>query len=513
MKQPTLLMILDGWGIGKPYPGNAIHLANTPVMDDLLATRPHTQIEASGLAVGLPAGQMGNSEVGHLNIGTGRVVYQELTRIGKEIEEGAFAQNPEILQAIEHALQNGTSLHLMGLLSDGGVHSHIEHLFALLDVCNAKGLRKVYVHAFLDGRDVSPTSGAGFVRDLQNRMRLIGTGEIATVMGRYYAMDRDNRWERVQRAYEAIVNGVGLPGTDPVRAVEDSYAKEVTDEFVEPIVCMKDGAPIATLSENDSVLFFNFRPDRGRELTRAITDPEFAGFLRPHWFPTHYVTMTEYDKTFTTVHVAYRPEQFDQTLGEYVSSLGLTQLRIAETEKYPHVTFFFNGGREVAYAQEDRILVPSPKVATYDLQPEMSAPEVRDKVVEAIRSGKYDLIILNFANSDMVGHTGVIPAAIKAVETVDACMGDVIAAVLAMGGQMLITADHGNSEKMLEDDGAVCTAHTTNPVPLLLLSDETVTLKEGGRLCDLAPTLLDMMHLPQPEAMTGQSLLERGRDQ
>lgn len=509
MKKPYLLMILDGWGLAPPSETNATSIAKTPNMDAFIKKYPHGQLNASGLFVGLPEGQMGNSEVGHLNIGSGRVVYQELTKINKAIFEKSFFLNEELNRAIDHAKNQGTSLHLMGLLSDGGVHSHIHHLFAILELCKEKGLDKVYVHAFLDGRDVSPTSGKDFLVELQEKMKELGVGEIATVMGRYYAMDRDNRWERVEHAYNAITKGVGLPIEDPVKAVEESYARDVTDEFVPAMVVQKEGNPVAILGNNDAVLFFNFRPDRGRELTRALIEDNFDGFERIERIYPYYVTMTEYDKTFERVHIAYKPETFDNTLGAVVSAAGKTQLRIAETEKYPHVTFFFNGGQEVKFPGEDRILVHSPKVATYDLQPAMSAFEVKDKVVEAILSQKYDLIILNFANSDMVGHTGVIPAAVQAVETVDTCMGEVVEAIEKVGGEALITADHGNSEKMADENGDVFTAHTTNPVPLIYVGDRDITFREEGALCDLAPTLLELMNMEKPVEMTGYSLIER----
>ena len=509
MKKPYVLMILDGWGLAPPSETNATSIAKTPNMDAFIKKYPHGQLNASGLFVGLPDGQMGNSEVGHLNIGSGRVVYQELTKINKAIFEKSFFLNEELNRAIDHAKNQGTSLHLMGLLSDGGVHSHIHHLFAILELCKEKGLDKVYVHAFLDGRDVSPTSGKDFLVELQEKMKELGVGEIATVMGRYYAMDRDNRWERVEHAYNAITKGVGLPIEDPVKAVEDSYARDVTDEFVPAMVVQKEGNPVAILGNNDAVLFFNFRPDRGRELTRALIEDNFDGFERIERIYPYYVTMTEYDKTFERVHIAYKPETFDNTLGAVVSAAGKTQLRIAETEKYPHVTFFFNGGQEVKFPGEDRILVHSPKVATYDLQPAMSAFEVKDKVVEAILSQKYDLIILNFANSDMVGHTGVIPAAVQAVETVDTCMGEVVEAIEKVGGEALITADHGNSEKMADENGDVFTAHTTNPVPLIYVGDRDITFREEGALCDLAPTLLELMNMEKPVEMTGYSLIER----
>lgn len=509
MKKPHLLMILDGWGLTAPSDTNAISVANTPNMDKLWKTCPHSTLNASGMAVGLPEGQMGNSEVGHLNIGSGRVVYQELTKITKAINEGSFFQNEELNLAIDHAINQDTVLHIMGLLSDGGVHSHIHHLFAILEHCKAKNLSKVYVHAFLDGRDVSPTSGADFLQQLLDKMKELGVGELATVMGRYYAMDRDKRWERVELAYNAIVKGEGLPITDAVQAVKDSYDRDVTDEFIPAMVMQKEGHPTAILEDNDAVFFFNFRPDRGRELTRAILEDEFDGFAREKRIYPYFVTMTEYDKTFQRVRIAYKPETFENTLGAVVAEAGKTQLRIAETEKYPHVTFFFNGGQEVEFPGEDRILIHSPKVATYDLQPAMSAIEVKDKVVEAIKSGKYDLIILNFANSDMVGHTGVIPAAVQAVETVDTCVGEVVEAIREMQGECLITADHGNSEKMVDDTGEPFTAHTTNPVPLIYVGDNDYTFREGGALCDLAPTLLEMMNMEKPVDMTGYSLIER----
>ena len=501
--KPLLLMILDGFGIA-PKEGNAIAAANKPNLDRLFSSNPITKIGASGLDVGLPDGQMGNSEVGHTNIGAGRIVYQELTRITKAIEDGPFFENEAFLSAVENAKKNGTALHLIGLLSDGGVHSHITHLYGLLELAKRHGLTKVYVHALLDGRDVPPASGKDFVAACAEKMKEIGVGEIATVMGRYYAMDRDNRWERVEKAYSAMVYREGVQAADPVQAVADSYANDVTDEFVVPVVCEK-GAPIQA---NDSVIFYNFRPDRAREITRTFVDPDFSGFERKNgFFPLTYVCMTQYDATMPNVQVAFKPESLENTFGEYISQKGLKQLRIAETEKYAHVTFFFNGGVEKQYDGEDRILVKSPKVATYDLQPEMSAYEVTDKLVAAIESSKYDVIILNFANCDMVGHTGVFEAAVKAVEAVDTCVGRVTDAVAAQGGVTLITADHGNADRMVDDDGSPFTAHTTNPVPFCVVG-YGCKLREGGRLADIAPTMLQILGLPQPAEMTGKSLIE-----
>ena len=462
-KTPTVLVIMDGFGMGNPGAGNAVSLANTPVLDRLFAENAHTTLSASGLDVGLPDGQMGNSEVGHTNIGGGRVVFQDLPRISRAIDSGEFFKNPAYNKAMDDCLQKGSSLHLYGLLSDGGVHSTVEHLWALLKMAKDKGLEKVYIHAFLDGRDVSPTSGKDFVAQCVEKCAEIGVGKIATVMGRYYAMDRDKRWERLQMAYDAMVYGEGVQNSDPVDAVARSYENGVTDEFVEPVVCDSQG----TISNNDSIIFFNYRPDRAREITRAIVDPEFDGFPR-EFFPTTYVCNTEYDASMPNVLVAWPRIAVKNGLGEYLSSLGMTQLRIAETEKYAHVTFFFNGGVETQYPGEDRVLVASPKVATYDLQPEMSACEVCDKCVERIRSGAYDVVILNFANCDMVGHTGVLEAAVKAVETVDACVGRVVDAALEMGGIAMITADHGNAEQMVQPDGSPMTAHTTNRVPFIL---------------------------------------------
>ena len=501
-KTPTTLIIMDGFGLAPAADDNAVTLAKTPVLDKLFKEYAHTTLSASGLDVGLPAGQMGNSEVGHTNIGGGRVVFQDLPRISRAIEDGSFFRNEAYNKAMDDCLAKGTSLHLYGLLSDGGVHSHIEHLFALLQMAKDKGLEKVYVHCFLDGRDVSPTSGKGFVQELCDKCAEIGVGKIATVMGRYYAMDRDKRWERVQMAYDAMVYGEGIHNADPVDAVAKSYANGVTDEFVEPVVCDSEG----TIGDNDSVIFFNFRPDRAREITRAIVDPEFDGFQR-EFFPTTYVCNTEYDASMPNVLVAWPRVAVKNGLGESLSSMGLTQLRIAETEKYAHVTFFFNGGVEKQYPGEDRVLVPSPKVATYDLQPEMSAFEVCDKCVERIESGAYDVIILNFANCDMVGHTGVLEAAVKAVETVDTCVGKVVEATLKMGGIAMITADHGNAEDMKQEDGSPMTAHTTNLVPFILCGAGSEL--RTGRLADIAPTILDVLGLACPPEMDGRTLIVR----
>ena len=507
-KKPYALIIMDGYGVNKRHEGNAIYAAKTPNMDRYLAEHPNTVIHASGMDVGLPDGQMGNSEVGHTNIGAGRIVYQELTRITKSIEDGDFFENPALCAAMENCKVNGKALHLMGLLSDGGVHSHNKHLYGLLKMAKENGLEKVYVHCFLDGRDVPPSSGAGYVEQLIEKIRSLGVGEIASVMGRYYAMDRDNRWERVEKAYNAMVLGTGETAESAVTAVKESYNQEITDEFVVPTVITKDGTPVATISEGDSVIFFNFRPDRAREITRTIVDPAFEGFQRTY-FPTRFVCMTQYDVSMPNVDVAFKPERLTNTFGEYISKKGLRQLRIAETEKYAHVTFFFNGGVEAVYDGEDRALINSPKVATYDLQPEMSAYLVTDEVVKRIESGDYDVIILNFANCDMVGHTGVFEAAVKAVETVDECVGRVVDAIEKLGGVALITADHGNADQMIdyETQGAF-TAHTTNVVPLVLIGRDDLKLKKG-RLADLTPTLLDLMGLEKPEEMTGESLIER----
>ncbi|MDO5425065.1 MAG: 2,3-bisphosphoglycerate-independent phosphoglycerate mutase [Eubacteriales bacterium] len=510
-KKPTVLMILDGYGLNDKVQGNAVKEANTPVMDKLMAEGPFVQGFASGMAVGLPDGQMGNSEVGHLNMGAGRIVYQELTRITKEIQDGDFFKNEALLNAVQNAKEKGTSLHLFGLLSDGGVHSHNTHLYGLLELAKREGLEKVYVHCFLDGRDTPPTSGKGYIKDLNDEMKKIGVGQVATVMGRYYAMDRDNRWDRVELAYNAMVKGVGVKAACPVCAVKNSYENGKNDEFVEPAVVEKDGQPVAKIQDGDSVIFFNFRPDRAREITRAFCCDEFDGFPREKRLDLTYVCFTEYDETIPNKQVAFHKVSITNTFGEYLAAHGLKQARIAETEKYAHVTFFFNGGVEEPNEGEDRILVKSPKVATYDLQPEMSAYEVCEKLCGAIRSQNYDVIIINFANPDMVGHTGIENAAIKAVEAVDECVGKAVEAIKEVNGQMFICADHGNAEQLVDyETGAPFTAHTTNPVPFILVNyDPAYTLREGGCLADIAPTLIEMMGMEQPAEMTGKSLLVR----
>ena len=509
-KKPTVLMILDGYGLNEKTEGNAIAMAKTPVMDKLMSEYPCVKGNASGLAVGLPDGQMGNSEVGHMNMGAGRIIYQELTKITKAIEDGVFFENKALLAACENAKKNDSALHLMGLVSDGGVHSHIGHIFGLLELAKRQGLEKVYVHCFLDGRDTPPASGKEYVEQLEAKMKEIGVGEVASVSGRYYAMDRDNRWDRVEKAYKALSAGEGETAASATEGIQASYDADVTDEFVVPFVVTKDGAPVATIKENDSVVFFNFRPDRARELTRAFVDPDFDGFCRKKQVQDlTYVCMTQYDATIPHVEIAFPPQLITNTLGEYLSKLGLHQLRIAETEKYAHVTFFFNGGVEQANPLEDRVLIPSPKVATYDLQPEMSAPEVTAQVIKEVASSKYDVIILNFANADMVGHTGVFAAAVKAIETLDGCVQQIVDAVLAAGGQILLTADHGNADEMLDADGHVVTAHSTNPVPLVHISAEPATfIKDSGKLADIAPTLLHLMALPVPPEMTGDCLVK-----
>ncbi|MBQ8684007.1 MAG: 2,3-bisphosphoglycerate-independent phosphoglycerate mutase [Clostridia bacterium] len=503
MKKPLTLIIMDGFGINNDAYGNAIEAANTPNLTKIFAENPTTQIGASGLDVGLPDGQMGNSEVGHTNIGAGRVVYQMLVRISKSIQDGDFFENKALLDAMANCKQNDSALHLIGLLSDGGVHSHIEHLYGLVEMAKRNGLSKVYIHALLDGRDVPPTSGIDYVKACAAKLEEIGAGKIATVMGRYYAMDRDFAWDRVEKAYAAMVYGEGNTACCAAKAVSDSYAAEITDEFVVPTVLDKDG----TIKANDSVVFFNFRPDRARQITRTFVDEAFDGFQRKNgFFPLHYVCMTPYDATMPNVTIAFEPQELTMTMGEYLSQQGLTQLRIAETQKYAHVTFFFNGGEERTFEGEDRILIQSPDVPTFDLQPEMSAYPVCEAVCEKIRSGAYDVIILNYANCDMVGHTGIFDAAKAAVEAVDTCVGKTVEATLEMGGCAIITADHGNADKMYEPDGAPFTAHTTNPVPFCVVGKD-VSLKDGGRLADIAPTMLALLGLPQPAEMTGESLI------
>ncbi len=502
-KIPTVLLILDGCGLAAPAENNAVYRAYTPVLDKLFAECPNTALSASALDVGLPEGQIGNSEVGHTNIGAGRVVYQTLPLISEKIKDGSFFENKVYIDAMDACAASESTLHLMGLLSPGGVHSHITHMFALLEMAKRRGLTKVYIHALLDGRDVPPTSGADDMRACVEKCRELGLGKVATVQGRFFAMDRDKRWDRVEKGYAAMVYGEGAENPDPVAAIEESYAQGVTDEFVLPVVCDPEGV----IRPGDSVICFNFRPDRAREITYALTSQEFDGFERKNGlFPLHYVCTARYDEKLTKLPVAFPPEEIEDTFGEYVSKLGLTQLRIAETEKYAHVTFFFNGGVERVFPGEDRILVPSPRqVPTYDLIPEMSANEVTDKCAEAICSGKYDVVICNLANCDMVGHTGIMSAAIKAVETVDACTGRIAQAVADMGGVLLLTADHGNADCMAEPGGEPHTAHTTNPVPLIICGAE-VKLR-SGRLADIAPTMLALMGIDKPEKMTGESLI------
>ena len=511
MKKPTMLMILDGFGLSDSSRGNAIAQAHKPSLDDIFARYPGTKLDASGSAVGLPDGQMGNSEVGHLNIGAGRIVYQDLSLISNAIADGSFFENKVLASAMDSALQKGKTLHLLGLLSDGGVHSHIEHLKALLKMAKMRGLEKVFVHAFLDGRDVPPRCAKEYIEDLENYMTELGLGRIVLISGRYYAMDRDKRWDRVQLAYDAMTLRQGRIAATAMEAMDMAYANEENDEFVVPTCIGGDFVDEYGLAvqDGDSMIMFNFRPDRAREITRAFVDNDFDGFERTAKLDDiNYVCMTEYDATMPNVSVAYPPERLENTFGEYIASLGLTQLRIAETEKYAHVTFFFNGGVEEPNKNEDRILVPSPKVATYDLQPEMSAYQVTDQVIQAISSDKYDVIILNFANADMVGHTGIMEAAIKAIETLDACVPRIAEAVLVKGGQILLTADHGNADVMLDEEGNVVTSHSLNPVPLLHIAEEPVQLADGGKLSDIAPTMLELMELPIPAEMTGRSLVK-----
>jgi 2,3-bisphosphoglycerate-independent phosphoglycerate mutase len=510
MKKPTVLMILDGYGLNERKDGNAVAQAKTPVMDKLMAECPFVKGNASGMAVGLPDGQMGNSEVGHLNMGAGRIVYQELTRITKEIQDGTFFENPALLEAVENCKKNDSALHMFGLLSDGGVHSHNTHLYGLLELARKNGLSKVYVHCFLDGRDTPPASGKSYAEALEQEMEKIGTGRIASVMGRYYAMDRDNNYDRVKLAYDALTKGEGLTADGGPAGIQASYDREETDEFVKPTVVVKDGAPVATIQDKDSVIFFNFRPDRAREITRAFCDDDFKGFERGKRLDLTYVCFSDYDPTIPNKKVAFHKISVTNTFGEWLAERNMKQARIAETEKYAHVTFFFNGGVEKPNEGESRILVNSPKdVATYDLKPQMSAYEVCDRLVEAITSGEYDVIIINFANPDMVGHTGVEEAAIKAVEAVDECVGRAVEAIKKADGQMFICADHGNAEQLVDyESGAPFTAHTTNPVPFILVNaDPAYTLREGGCLADIVPTLIQLMGMEQPKEMTGKSLL------
>lgn len=516
-KIPYAIIIMDGYGLNPEQEGNAIFLDGSHNVNALRKEYPSATLGASGLSVGLPDGQMGNSEVGHLNMGAGRIVYQDLTKITKSIQDGDFFENPALIKAMDSAKNNGKKLHLWGLLSDGGVHSHITHLFALLEMAKKRGVPQTYVHGFMDGRDVSPTSGVNFVKELLAETEKLGYGKIASLSGRYYSMDRDNNWDREEKSYDMLTLGTGVHAEDPIKALEDSYAAGVTDEFVLPTNICENGKPVALVEEGDSIIFFNFRPDRAREITRAFSQKEFivpkgtafarkTGFLHPV-----YVCFTVYDAEFEGVEIAFPKTSMDNTLGEYLAKMGKKQLRIAETEKYAHVTFFFNGGIEAPNENEVRVLINSPKVATYDLQPEMSAYEVTDKVLEELSSGEYDAMILNFANCDMVGHTGVIPAAVKAVHTVDECVKKVLDKILSMGGSALLTADHGNADKMLDTDGSPFTAHTTNPVPVVLVSEKfkNATLRKDGVLADLAPTLLEVMGLPIPAEMTGKSLIEK----
>jgi len=503
----TILVILDGFGLNEREYGNAIKQANTPNLDKLFEKYPNNILNASGLDVGLPVGQMGNSEVGHLNIGAGRIVYQEYTRISKSIEDGDFFENAALLKAIDNVKSHDSSLHLMGLLSDGGVHSHNSHLYALLKLAKIHGLTKVYVHPFLDGRDVPPNSAKRYLEELEEKIREIGVGKIATISGRYYSMDRDKRWDRTKLAYDALTKGIGIYASSSIEAIENSYRENILDEFVKPTVILENNKPVATVMDNDSIIMFNFRPDRARQITRAFVDPDFDGFNRDKTLNLEYITFTQYDATMPNVTVAYPPQSLKNTLGEYISNLGLKQLRIAETEKYAHVTFFFNGGVETPNENETRILIPSPKVATYDLKPEMSAFEITDKLIEELEKNIYDLVIVNYANCDMGGHTGVMDAAIKAVEAVDTCVGRLVDKALELDAQVIITADHGNCDEMLDDKGNVVTSHSTNPVPIILINAPEEYSIGKGRLADIAPTILQLMGLEKPEEMTGTSLI------
>ena len=506
-KDPVMIIILDGFGIGKDYEGNAVTHAKTPNIDRLMKEYPNSKLKASGLAVGLPEGQMGNSEVGHLNIGAGRVVYQDLTKISKSIEDGDFFQREEFIRAIDNAKMNNSKIHLMGLVSNGGVHSHNTHLYALLELMKKNDFHNVYIHVILDGRDVPPTAGKDDVKELIDKIDEIGVGKIATVSGRYYSMDRDQRWDRTKLSYDAYTLGKGKESSNPLLAIEKSYAEDILDEFMIPTVIKENSLPVGTIDTKDSIIFFNFRPDRARQITRAFVDEDFKGFEREKKVSTVYITMTEYDKTIENVQIAFEKEEPVNTLGEYISNKGLYQLRAAETEKYGHVTFFFNGGLESPFINEDRVLIQSPKVATYDLKPEMSAIELKDEIINRINMNKYDLIILNFANADMVGHSGIMSATIKAVETVDFCLGEIVDLLEEKGGKALITADHGNAEMLIdEEDGSPITSHTTNEVPLILMGHGDVKLKDGI-LADLAPTVLELLELEKPKEMTGDSLI------
>lgn len=509
MKKTVALVILDGWGLNESKEGNAVLNADTPNFDNYISKYPNMKINASGLAVGLPDGQMGNSEVGHLNIGAGRVVYQEYTRISKSIKDKDFFENEELNNAINNAKKNKSSLHLLGLLSDGGVHSHIDHIKGLLKLAKMRDLKNVYLHAFMDGRDTSPNSGLEHVKEIEKYMKTINCGSIATISGRYYAMDRDNRWERIELAYDALVRGEGKQSDSAFSIMEKTYKNGITDEFILPSIIQKNGEPIAKIKNDDSVIFFNFRPDRARQITKALVEDEFNHFKRER-LKLYYVTITKYDDKFKNVKIAYDPQKLENTLGEYLANNGKTQLRIAETEKYAHVTFFFNGGVEKSNKSEDRILISSPKVASYDLQPEMSAYELADKALEEIDKEKYDFIVLNFANADMVGHTGDFKAATKAIEAVDYNLGRIVDKMLSKGGKMIITADHGNAEYMIDEKNKeVFTAHTTNPVPLIVVGEENIKIKKTGKLSDIAPTLLDMMDLKSPDEFTGEKLFKR----
>jgi len=512
VKRPAVLVIMDGLGLSKETAGNAVAAAKTPVLDRLMKECPFVEGQASGLSVGLPDGQMGNSEVGHLNMGAGRIVYQELTRITKSIQDGDFFRIPELLHSVENCKKHDSALHIMGLLSDGGVHSHIMHVFGLLELAKRNGLEKVYVHCFMDGRDTPPDSGIRYIRELEEKMQELGVGQIASISGRYYAMDRDKNYDRIEKAFRALTKGEGNTAASAEEIMEQSYAGNVTDEFIVPSVIIRDGAPVAVIKEHDSIIFFNFRPDRAREISRAFCDDQFDFFERGKRLDVNYTCFTDYDETIPNKDVAFHKEEITNTFGEYIAAHGKSQLRIAETEKYAHVTFFFNGGKETPYENEDRILIPSPKeVPTYDLKPEMSAPEVCDRLCEAIRSGKYDAVICNFANADMVGHTGVMEAAVKAVETVDTCVGKACQAVKDVDGVMFICADHGNSDIMVDQaTGRPHTAHTTNPVPFILFNaDPAYSLREGGVLADIAPTMLELMGMEIPKEMTARSLLRK----